>query len=198
MRYNRVKDAILKLRSEGKTYNEIVKILSCSKSTVSYHCGNGQKEKTIGRNNGRRKKDRLTEKIYDFLISKSNQKKTKYKLQKIDFYLSNKIQRFLSRETKHMSDQRFNRKDLIEKIGDKPKCYLTGKEIDLSISRSYHLDHIIPVSRGGDNSIDNCGIACREANNAKSDLMVEEFIELCKSVLEHNGYVVMSKEQYVA
>ncbi len=33
-----MKDKIIKLRKEGKTYNEIKKILGCSKSTISYHC----------------------------------------------------------------------------------------------------------------------------------------------------------------
>src|SRR5690606_22802319 len=37
---------ILKLRAEGKSYNEISKIVGCSKSTVCYHCGKGQKEKS--------------------------------------------------------------------------------------------------------------------------------------------------------
>jgi hypothetical protein len=32
-------DSILKLRASGKSYNEIVNILGCSKGTVSYHCG---------------------------------------------------------------------------------------------------------------------------------------------------------------
>lgn len=40
------KDEILRLRSEGKTYNEIVSELGCSKGTVSYHLGEGQKQKT--------------------------------------------------------------------------------------------------------------------------------------------------------
>ena len=31
------KDNIIKLRSEGKTYNEIVKLLGCSKGTIAYH-----------------------------------------------------------------------------------------------------------------------------------------------------------------
>lgn len=42
-----MKEKILKLRSEGKTYNEISTILKCSLSTVSYHCGKGQKKKNI-------------------------------------------------------------------------------------------------------------------------------------------------------
>lgn len=33
-----MKDKILELRQEGKSYNEIRKILGCSKGTISYHC----------------------------------------------------------------------------------------------------------------------------------------------------------------
>lgn len=80
-----------------------------------------------------------------------------------------------------------------EKIGKNPKCYLTGRPIDLSKARTYHFDHIIPVSKGGDNSIENFGIATKEANQAKSDLFLEDFIKLCIDVLTHNGYKVRKK-----
>lgn len=33
-----LKNKIIKLRKEKRTYNEIQKILNCSKSTISYHC----------------------------------------------------------------------------------------------------------------------------------------------------------------
>lgn len=81
------------------------------------------------------------------------------------------------------SSMKFNAKDLLKKIGDHPVCQLTGRPIDLSNGPSYHLDHIIPKNKGGDNSLDNCQIVCREANQAKGDLLPEEFIELCKEVL---------------
>jgi hypothetical protein len=42
----RHKEEILRLRSEGKTYNEIKDILGCSKGTIAYHVGEGQKQKT--------------------------------------------------------------------------------------------------------------------------------------------------------
>jgi predicted transcriptional regulator len=42
-----MKEKILKLREEGKSYDEIVKEVGCSKSTVSYYCGKGVKEKAI-------------------------------------------------------------------------------------------------------------------------------------------------------
>ena len=48
------KDEILRLRSEGKTYNEIQRELGCSKGTISYHLGDGQKEKSNKRSQKRR------------------------------------------------------------------------------------------------------------------------------------------------
>lgn len=53
-----MKEEILKLRSEGKTYNEIKEILGCSKGTISYHCGFGQKEKSKDYNRNRRVRNR--------------------------------------------------------------------------------------------------------------------------------------------
>lgn len=40
-----LKDEIIRLYSEGFSYRQIEKILSCSKGTISYHLGEGQKEK---------------------------------------------------------------------------------------------------------------------------------------------------------
>lgn len=49
-----MRDKILQLRSEGKTYAEIKVLVGCSKSTVCYHCGVGQKEKNNERVKNRR------------------------------------------------------------------------------------------------------------------------------------------------
>jgi DNA-binding CsgD family transcriptional regulator len=43
------KDEIIRLGNEGKSYREIQKILGCSKGTISYHLGMGQKEKMLSR-----------------------------------------------------------------------------------------------------------------------------------------------------
>lgn len=37
------------------------------------------------------------------------------------------------------------------------------------------IDHIIPKSKGGTNTLDNLGTACRECNIKKSDFLVEEW-----------------------
>ena len=44
-----VKEKILALRQEGHSYNSIMKEVNVSKGTISYHLGEGQKEKTLSR-----------------------------------------------------------------------------------------------------------------------------------------------------
>jgi 5-methylcytosine-specific restriction endonuclease McrA len=67
---------------------------------------------------------------------------------------------------------------------------LTGRTIDLLKPKTYQCDHILPVSKGGKSSLENMGLACKEANQAKSDMIMDDFLKLCKEVLEHNGYTV--------
>jgi transposase len=43
------KEMIFKLYDQGMSYSEIQKELGCAKSTISYHLGKGQKEKTMNR-----------------------------------------------------------------------------------------------------------------------------------------------------
>lgn len=48
------KDRIFELRAEGKTYDEIKELIGASKGTISYHLGEGQREKTNERTNATR------------------------------------------------------------------------------------------------------------------------------------------------
>jgi transposase len=47
-------DQIIQLYSEGKSYNQIKDALGCSKGTISYHLGEGQKTKTRNRTQDKR------------------------------------------------------------------------------------------------------------------------------------------------
>ena len=69
------------------------------------------------------------------------------------------------------------------------ECYLTGTPINMEVD-DYDLDHIIPVSRGGSNELSNLGVSIPVANKSKSNLTLEEYLELCKKVLKHHGYTV--------
>lgn len=60
------------------------------------------------------------------------------------------------------------------------KCALTGLELEPETASA---DHILPVSKGGLNSIDNIQILHHEVNRAKSAMTNQEFIQMCKNVV---------------
>jgi hypothetical protein len=183
-----LKEKIIKLRNQGCSYNKIQETLKCSKGTIAFHCNNTTKEKALKRQRQNRNKNPLKRKIESFLSIKNKSKPIDQKL------LGGSIERRLCIKTWHFvrfkknkkyGERMFNEKQLMKKIGKNPTCYLTGREINLNESRSYHLDHKIPRSKGGDNSLDNCDIACREANQAKHNLSYEKFVQLCREVVNH-------------
>lgn len=192
MKHN--KDDFIRLRAEGKTYEQIANILCCSKATVCYYLKPGQKEKII--------------KISSEYL-KTKGKMLKLVTSKINAFVKNvskkttRFQQIYRREydkngTKYIAEpyeRTFGYQDVINKFKDNCICYLTGRKIDLSVSNTYSFDHIIPTCKGGPNTLDNLGLVCKDANLAKSGLFLEDFIQLCKEVLEHNGYKVSPNEE---
>lgn len=67
-------------------------------------------------------------------------------------------------------------------------CGLTGQPMDIAEA---DVDHIIPRSRGGSDELSNLRWTTRAANQAKGDLLDEEFLALCAQVAEHIGRLVM-------
>lgn len=186
---NKYADKIIELRSQGKSYKQIAKILGCSTGTVTYHCTPGQKEKAKNRVKKLRSKQHpYFHKYVHFIESKpikTNRSKSNYSIYRI-IYL--KIRTF-SRKENNMCEPEFTVEDVINKFGENPVCYLTGEPIDIYKPKTYQFDHIIPRSRGGSNSLDNLGITTIKANQCKRDLMYNEFIALCKSVIDHYNKV---------
>lgn len=169
-----MKEQILKLRKEGKNYDEIVNIVGCSKSTVSYHCGEGQKEKSRSRQRKRRKSVIIRKiKAFKERIRKFN-KRNNSSFKRVDKNI----------------ELNFTSKELLDKLGEYPVCYLSGIAIDLK-EDTYSFDHILPVSKGGDNSLENLGLTLSHINQMKSDLTVEELLYWCKIILKNNGYKVI-------
>lgn len=151
---------IIELKEDGKTYTEIKNELGCSKGTISYYCGDGQRSKTKFRNN-------------------ENRETTKYKIyKKIDNYMAGETDGFYESRT---DDNHI----LYKKIISNPYCYITGKKIDLSDNESWSIDHIIPISKGGKSTIENAGLCLSIINRMKTDLLVEEFKEYCELVLDN-------------
>jgi len=192
-----LQDDILRLRGEGLSYRQIEVRLGCSKGTIAYHCGAGQKAKVLGRTKKRRLCP-LRTKMESFKYGKKKEFKDPFVevVGSKRHILRDKLIHFARIGTKanRMGYKfMFKLKDLIKKIGDDPRCYWTGRKIDLTSRRSYHLDHYIPRSRGGDNSLDNCVLACREANQGHSDSLPEEYIKTSCEVAVHRGKEILAR-----
>lgn len=184
---------VRQLRAEGKTHKEIMSLLGCCRSATYYHCDENSKEKSlISTKKHRNKAHPFLDKTQRFLSKKKRVGIPIDKYQdKLILVIYHKHRSFHQcRKTKKTMESSFTPEDVIKKFGNNTICYLTGRAIDITKGRSYNFDHKIPVSRGGDNSIDNLGICTKQVNMAKSDLTPEEFFSLCKEVLEYNGYKV--------
>lgn len=171
----RFKEQILKLRSEGKSYREIQKILGCHRSNITYHCGKDQKIKSnIRHRKYMAKQHPATKKVSHFKEKR----------------LYDKVRTFHNDKSKKETAYNFTVNDVLQKFKDNPRCYLSGKYIDLNDPSSYQFDHIVPISRGGSCNLTNLGLTTKTANNAKYNLTPEEFIELCKEILIYQGYTI--------
>lgn len=182
------KDDILKLRKQGKSYNEICKILGCSKSTVSYYCDFSGKKKVDERKKRIDPRIVRVQKQWNHFKSRIVSNKIVEKDWKPDekkLYFS--WHKFINRiEKTDMHDY----EKVLEHIGGwQTKCYLTGRPIDLT-KDDYNFDHIQPVSKGGSCELENLGLTCPIANASKTNLTLDEYLALCKEVLENFGYKV--------
>lgn len=73
-----------------------------------------------------------------------------------------------------------NIRDLLERQGF--RCALTGRRLE---PQTAALDHIVPVSRGGEHRMENVQILQKQVNRVKHTLTNEEFIALCREVVAH-------------
>lgn len=188
-----LKDQILSLRQLGKTYDEIRNELGCSKGTIAYHLGDGQKDKTYNRRKLSRSKQHPFNRKLEAFFNKPIRSLPKPLLHKHKKLIQLKIDKFhYSYNNKGLrtmyNKPSFTIQDVIDKFGSNPRCYLTGQPIDIYKPRTYHFDHIIPASRGGQNTLDNLALVTKEANLAKGAMTNEEFIALCKSVIKHHKH----------
>tara|TARA_R110002167_G_scaffold219853_1_gene424446 strand:- start:3 stop:569 length:567 start_codon:yes stop_codon:yes gene_type:complete len=175
------KKSILRLRGEGKSFGEIHKTLGCSKSVISYHCGNGNEKARVKA----QAKLPICKKISSFKsrCSKANYQSIRSKLK--TFKRRSNRNGNLNNTIVNNVSKNYSCQEVIDKIGKNPICYLTGKKINLKKPETYHLDHITPTSKGGTNDLSNLGVCLKEANQAKGDLTIKQLRKLCGDILAH-------------
>lgn len=172
-------DKIFELRSQNKSYNEISKELNCSKATISYYLSKDGKEKNYQRTKKKRQtQSPISKKLETFRTVKKIKKQQNNHSYTAKIAIYKKLHTFNG----DIANNMITEEQLLNKIGPNPTCYLTGLPIDLSKPHTYEFDHIIPRSRGGDNSINNLGLCTKQANRAKSNMTKDEFINLCKLI----------------
>lgn len=181
---------IIELRNKNKSYSEIEKILNCSRSTISYALRSKTRKDIHNRmiNNYSLWELKLLQKISKFLHRFS--KKTNRIISKDwNMKLRGATSKFKLKMGKNQNH--FGYKEVLAKYNNQTKvqCYLTGDWIDIT-KDDYALDHINPISRGGTCTLDNLAITTYIANQSKSNMTEDEFVELCKKVLTHHGYSI--------
>jgi len=182
------KQKILDLRKTGLSYSEISLTIPCSKSLVCYYLGDNQ----LSKNTKRQKSRRKTFHPYIRKMEHFSQYYTKKSSKIVKITNNKQIYLKLYSFQGNSMNTKFTLEDVIQKFGENPKCYLTGQPIDIFNSKSYEFDHIIPRSRGGDDSLDNLAICTRSANRAKHNQTPDEFLNLCKQVVQNHGYKLQS------
>ena len=65
------------------------------------------------------------------------------------------------------------------------RCALTGRSLT-PVTAS--LDHIVPVRCGGEHAVENTQVLHKDVNKAKTTMTNEEFIQLCREVVEHAAH----------
>jgi 5-methylcytosine-specific restriction endonuclease McrA len=71
-------------------------------------------------------------------------------------------------------------KSLLETQGY--RCAYTGESLSPEVAS---LDHVVPLSRGGEHGISNLAIVHHEVNAAKGTMTLEEFVIMCRKVVAH-------------
>ena len=50
-----------------------------------------------------------------------------------------------------------------------------------------HIDHIVPLSKGGEHTWTNITISCKSCNVSKSDMQLDEWLEHIRQIAAHNN-----------
>ena len=89
---------------------------------------------------------------------------------------SNKMHKAKRRSQMQQAKGHFTRADLERLYSEQEgRCAYCGITILWGVPRDIHVDHVIPLSRGGSNWPDNLALTCQDCNLSKADKIYEEW-----------------------
>ena len=117
-------------------------------------------------------------------VDKNKNNKNNFDINKIFHYRLCTFHEIYKEKGKY-DKRKFNKKDIIKKFGENPKCYLSGLFLDWDKPYTWCFDHIYPKSKGGLNTLNNLGICHPSFNQLKTFMTYEELIIHCKKVINN-------------
>jgi hypothetical protein len=108
--------------------------------------------------------------------------KAEQKLQDAEAVLESRIKSFRERS---LPTEDFGADEVRLKIGDQPKCYITGLPLNLDDPDSYSFDHIVPVAFGGASTLDNLEVCTPQVNRLKSAFSLADLVYYAKLITKN-------------
>lgn len=106
------------------------------------------------------------------------------KEQKLKYSTRNKVKNFQKRG---IVTEPYDYLDVIKCLKNNPYCYISQEKIDIYDTRSWSLDHFIPVSKGGDSNLNNLKFCKTKYNYMKHAMLFDEFVDACKKIAAIHG-----------
>ena len=198
-------DRIDNWRKRGWSYKKLAMKFNISQGTLSYRYGKNQKEKTMARQQKRRdyfqhKVDHFLDCTHDVkrnpkLMNKRPERGFDYKIRGFHKDKNNSTKGLdMTTRREQMKEHLWPHNGKDDKGYSFPwlSCKMTGRKVSVMVPKGHYyacnLDHILPVSRGGANELENCQVLSDKINYAKGDMTNEEFFDLINTVTQGEMY----------
>lgn len=104
-------------------------------------------------------------------------KRSTYRKNPTVYILIGKKSKATRRAQKRQAGGNFTKSDLLRMYDEQEqRCAYCGTAIYWGVLHDIHIDHVLPLSRGGSNNPDNLALTCADCNLAKRNYLLDEWL----------------------